>query len=732
MGVEAENLIKKIEALKSELAKKEAELEKAWAQEKELKDTSRAMLNLLDDLNKSSANMEAAKKDWETTFDAMLDPVFIHDSRFRVVRANRAYQEAAGIAFHEIIGRPYYAVFPKTQSGPFKGCLKAGESGIEEKEEIYVPQTGKTYRMLFYVIKDANNKRPCSLHVMENITDIKKAEDAMQRELEIIRHLLMISTAAAHTTDIDTLMEQVVSCLNMVMTSDIALSYLWDGESGAFLPSHAAGLPREQTSLFLTEHIGGNDPFVKKAFEGHAAIIRKETLEAEGPGTDLFKGRGALQGLFPRETRLESLAVIPLYGRLGPLGLLICAYTGLNPKGAEALERMPEELMDGIGSQVSTALDEARVYRESVNKSMELSHKIETIKIMHEIDKHVLSTLEPQEILDTAALMISKIIPCDRVTVVLVDRVRGGFSIIAGFGTKNKFAPFEDTNASEILKTGRPQYVADLREAVDVKPLEKNLLDEGFISHIRMPLTVKGEISGILTVGSKRASAYTPEDLSTMEKLASQISVALENARLVKDLEELFIGIVRTLSKVIDTKSPWTQGHSERVTDYALEIGRAMGMTKTELKRLELAGLLHDIGKIGTYEAILDKPGRLSDEELEIMKRHPSAGAEILQPIKQLTDVISVIKCHHEFYDGSGYPDGIKGEGIPLMARMLTVADAVDAMSADRPYRKGKPMSAIIQELKRCSGTQFDPAVARTFLSIIEAKGQGVEPPEGA
>lgn len=274
--------------------------------------------------------------------------------------------------------------------------------------------------------------------------------------------------------------------------------------------------------------------------------------------------------------------------------------------------------------------------------------------------------------------------------------------------------------------------MADLREVRDIKPLEKSLLDEGFISHIRMPLVVKGEIYGLLTVGSKRASAYTPEDLSTMEKLASQIGVALENARLVKDLEELFIGIVRTLSKVIDTKSPWTQGHSERVTDYALSIGRAMGMTEAELKRLELAGLLHDLGKVGTYEAILDKPGRLTDEELEIMRQHPSKGAEILQPIKQLADVTAIIKCHHEFYDGSGYPDGIKGESIPLMARMLTVADAVDAMSADRPYRKGKPKDAIIQELKRCSGTQFDPAVARTFLAIIEAKAQGIEPTEVA
>lgn len=460
MGIEAEDFIKKIEALKTELAIKGVELERAWAQEKDLKDSSRAMLNILDDLSVASASMEAAKKDWETTFDAMLDPVFIHDSRFRVVRANKAYQDATGLAFHEIINRPYYELFPKTQDGPCKGCLKAIESGIEGKEEIYIPQTDKTYMMLFYIKKDDAGNYLGSLHVMEDITDIKKAEKEMQQKLDIIKHLLMIANAAAHTTDIDKLMEQVVSCLNIIMASDIALSYLWEDETNAFFPSHAAGLSREQTSLFLTGRINGNDAIVKKASNGHAAIIGKETLEAEWPGkgpeTDAFKGRGALQGLFPRETRLESLAVIPLHGRLGPLGLLICAYAGLNPRGAEALRRISGELMDGIGSQVSTALDEARIYRESINKSMNLSHNIETIKTMHEIDKHLLSTLRPQEILDTAVMMISKIIPCERATVVLVDRAKGGFSLIAGFGTKNSFASFEDTNASEVLKTGRP------------------------------------------------------------------------------------------------------------------------------------------------------------------------------------------------------------------------------------------------------------------------------------
>ena len=269
-----------------------------------------------------------------------------------------------------------------------------------------------------------------------------------------------------------------------------------------------------------------------------------------------------------------------------------------------------------------------------------------------------------------------------------------------------------------------PQYVADLRETGHLLPLEKKLSAEGFVSHIRVPLTVKGEVIGVLVTGSKRVAAFSAEDLSILEKLASQIGIALENARLLSDIEELFIGTVKTLSEAIDAKSPWTRGHSERVTAIALDIGRELGFGDEEIKKLELAGLLHDIGKLGTYEAILDKPGKLTDEEQEIMREHPRKGAEILAPIKQLSDICPIIKHHHEYYDGTGYPDGLKGEEIPFMARMLTVADTVDAMGADRPYRKGKPMTAIIAELERCAGTQFDPGVVSAFLKTGRARGQ--------
>lgn len=195
--------------------------------------------------------------------------------------------------------------------------------------------------------------------------------------------------------------------------------------------------------------------------------------------------------------------------------------------------------------------------------------------------------------------------------------------------------------------------------------------------------------------------------------------MALDNSRLLSDLKELFLGTVKTLSRAIDAKSPWTSGHSERVTEIAIGIGAEMGLGEEEMKDLELAGLLHDIGKLGTYEYILDKPGRLSEEELKIIRLHPTKGAEILAPIKELKKIVTVIRHHHEYYDGTGYPEGLKGEMIPLAARILTVADTVDAMGADRPYRKGRTTDEIVTELKRCTGTQFDPVIVDAYLRML-------------
>lgn len=704
----------KLKKLESELKRVRAELGTSREHERELEETRKAMLYLLEDLNETTGKVLRAKKEWEGTFDAIKDPVFIHDRDLKLVRVNRTYREAADMPYKRMIGKLYHEVFPRMER-PFAVCSEGLEKGEEEgQEEFYLPESGRTFLTRFYPIREEDGTYLYSIHIMEDITEAKQSEKDLKRsfekiweEKEINSNLLMIADATARITDMDRLLEEVLRCAHRVVGCDVCLLYLWEEDSRVFRPAQSFGLDRELVPFFRTEPVDDKIPFVKEATAGSGVVIYKQPERSlTGPA---LKWVG----------NINTMVVIPLSGRVGYLGLIACVY----PRASYLEFRDREkQIIKGIAQQVSVALEEARFYKKSMDRTMELSHKIETIKVMHEIDNAILSTLEPREILETAVRMVAKLVPCDRATVALVDKENEGFIYEAGFGLnflpKGTFLRFDDTSSTEVVKTGRAQYTSDLTKSGELRTLEKQLVKEGFLSHIRVPIVQKGSIAGVFSVGSKRYSSFSPEDLYTVEKVAGQVAVALENSRLVTDLEELFIGTVRSLSEAIDAKSEWTAGHSRRVTETSLAIGKAMGLGTDELKRLELTGLLHDTGKIGTYEAILDKPSKLSSEEEAVMRRHPEKGAEILEPIKQLRDIIPAIRHHHEYYDGSGYPDGLKADEIPGFARIIAVADTVDAMGSDRPYRAGLPMDVIVEELRRCSGTQFDPAVVDAFLKM--------------
>jgi len=191
-------------------------------------------------------------------------------------------------------------------------------------------------------------------------------------------------------------------------------------------------------------------------------------------------------------------------------------------------------------------------------------------------------------------------------------------------------------------------------------------------------------------------------------------------AKLTLKNYEQFNDMVKIVMKALNEKDPYTQGHSIRVTEYALKIGEVLGLDKEKMKELELASVLHDIGKLGIPDKILKKPGRLTKEEFATMRQHSEKGEQMLAGIADLESYKKYVRSHHERYDGFGYPDGLKGDNIPLISRIIFVADTFDAMTSDRPYRKGLSIEVTIDELIKCSGTQFDPMVVGTFIRIIK------------
>jgi putative nucleotidyltransferase with HDIG domain len=222
---------------------------------------------------------------------------------------------------------------------------------------------------------------------------------------------------------------------------------------------------------------------------------------------------------------------------------------------------------------------------------------------------------------------------------------------------------------------------------------------------------------------------------SNFNDMASNIEALVRKLKqALRQNQELFLETIRTLAAAIDAKDPYTRGHSERVSSYSMAISRHLGLNQEEVFRVHIAAILHDVGKLGIRESILNKPGGLSDEEFEVMRQHPSIGAQIMSPIRMLKDIIPGIRNHHETWDGTGYPDHLKGDEIPMVARIIGVADTFDAMTTTRPYQQAMTLDYVLQKMSSMSGSRFDPVVVEAFIAAVEAgdispPARGVEQP---
>ena len=247
-----------------------------------------------------------------------------------------------------------------------------------------------------------------------------------------------------------------------------------------------------------------------------------------------------------------------------------------------------------------------------------------------------------------------------------------------------------------------------------------------------LPLLRKGALVGALMAQCKMDQEGHPEALIEGRRSADQLAVALSNIQLVEQLDAMHWGALTALARTIDAVSPWTAGHSERVTLGAIEIARRLGLDEADIKLIHRGGLLHDIGKVAVPAAILDKPGPLTAEEFDIIRTHPAVGARILAPIGPFRQALPLVLHHHELLDGSGYPHGLKGDQIPRIVRILTVADVFDALVSDRPYRTAWTIARAIDHLRGSSGTKFDVVAVTALAEAIAAGWQTPKLPTGS
>lgn len=285
-----------------------------------------------------------------------------------------------------------------------------------------------------------------------------------------------------------------------------------------------------------------------------------------------------------------------------------------------------------------------------------------------------------------------------------------------------------------VAEHARPLLVEDMEKAPEVAQISQHHMDRSFISvPLQRSMAMQGysestrqdgpRVLAVLNVSQKRnGGQFSESDLKILNILANHASTALDNVRLIHDIERSHLSTLTSMALLIEAKDPYTHGHSERVRDLAMLAARELDLSAEDIELLRLGAGLHDVGKIGVSDGVLNKAERLTDDEWRSIRQHPVIGYEVLAPVNFLNKGhLHLVRHHHEWIDGTGYPDGLKGDQLPEIVRIISVADAYDAMSSDRAYRKGMPPDAVIKELERCSGTQFDARICRLFIDMIRS-----------
>ncbi|MBF0469041.1 MAG: HD-GYP domain-containing protein, partial [Desulfamplus sp.] len=294
---------------------------------------------------------------------------------------------------------------------------------------------------------------------------------------------------------------------------------------------------------------------------------------------------------------------------------------------------------------------------------------------------------------------------------------------------ETSFVPIASTNYQESISEDLSSELCGffLDVIADDKPclISKNCgavgLSEQIQSFMVVPVKIREKPFGVVTASIiDKLNRFSDKDIYYMNFIARKAASAIENIALYENIYDNLFSTLYAFVAALEARDSYTRKHSTRVADVAYIVGKIMGCSEEELDVLSFAGQLHDIGKIGIRDDILLKPGRLTDEEFEKIKEHPSIGADIVGKLGLWDREQEIIRHHHEFFDGRGYPDGLKGTEIPKLARILSVGDAFDAMSSDRAYRKKMEKNKVISIIKGCSGTQFDPEVVDVFLTIVD------------
>jgi len=392
---------------------------------------------------------------------------------------------------------------------------------------------------------------------------------------------------------------------------------------------------------------------------------------------------------------------------------------------ANAYTHDHRRLLQLLGNQVAIALENSRLFDDAQRRLSRLSS-------LREVDQTILGSINLEMTMDVLINQLIQTLEVDAACVLAYDPKKQELEYVNCHGFKNK--PTQHTPlklgsglAGKAAQDRSLVHIPDLRVNPAGLDLPSKIKAENFISYMAHPLIAKGELVGVLEVFHRNQLDPNPEWINFLDALARLAAIAIDRLNLFNDLEKSNIELIQAYdatiegwARAIELRDGDTEGHSRRTIKLTMNLARKMGVKGAELTHIRRGVLLHDIGKMAIPDGILLKSGKLTDEEWLVMKKHPVFAYEMLSSINYLKPALDIPYCHHECWDGSGYPRGLSGEGIPLAARIFAVVDVWDALQSDRPYRKAWTEKQAIAFLKDQSGIQFDPQILETFIDLIK------------
>ncbi|TVQ60243.1 MAG: HD-GYP domain-containing protein [Phycisphaerales bacterium] len=351
--------------------------------------------------------------------------------------------------------------------------------------------------------------------------------------------------------------------------------------------------------------------------------------------------------------------------------------------------------------------------------SKQLTESYEEINLLYKLGRSMNELVQPENYVRLVLEELHATLSFRIIAAAFVDDRAAAGSIAGRFlqvGAEDSESAWLQRSARNVLGTIDTENTAVLELPRNGDPVRRSVVANA----LALPVSRDARLLGVILVADKQGDDpdVSSVDIKLVAAAAGYMSILLDNSTLYEDQQSMFLGTLKALTASIDAKDRYTRGHSERVAHLTKQLARRAGMSDETLERYHIAGLVHDVGKIGVPESVLRKPGRLTDDEFEWIKRHPEIGHRILRDIPQLSDVLPGVLYHHERWDGGGYPHGLRGEDIPMVARVMAIADSFDAMSSTRTYRPAMPRDRVLAEIRNCAGSQFDPALASLFVEL--------------